>query len=201
MFSSGDTLIFRSTIDHNKADAFGALRNPGDATTTTSIIQSTISSNIGTLGIGAIYIGGKVTIANSTIAFNVSGSVNPVNVFLGDTPTLQSNIIADNSPVDIDGGGVAAGGHNLIKVAGSNITVPAGTITLDPNLAPLAFNGGVNRTHAIGTGSPALGTGSNPSNWKTDQRGPPYPRKVGAVDIGAYEFEAGHIFGNGFDLD
>jgi hypothetical protein len=201
LVSSPDALIVRSTIDHNKADAFGGLRL-STGTSTASIIQTTISSNTGTLGVGAIYVGGKVSIFNSTIAFNVSGSLAPANVLLGDTPTLQSTIIADNSPVDIDGGGMAAGGHNLIKVSGSNITVPAGTIALDPNLAALAFNGGVNRTHAIGAGSPALGAGANPSNFTTDQRGPPYKRKVGAVvDIGAYEFDAGHIFGNGFDLD
>jgi hypothetical protein len=49
---------------------------------------------------------------------------------------------------------------------------------------------------AIGAGSPAVNTGTATGAPSTDQRGLP---RVGAVDIGAYEFQGDAIFANGFD--
>ena len=49
---------------------------------------------------------------------------------------------------------------------------------------------------AITPGSPAIDAGTSAGAPPTDQRG--YAR-VGAVDIGAYEFQGDAIFGNGFD--
>jgi hypothetical protein len=74
-----------------------------------------------------------------------------------------------------------------------------GTLTVDPILKPLAFNGGVTRTHALDAASPAIDVGSNVINLATDQRDESYPRVVGAQpDIGAVEFDSDHIFGTGF---
>jgi hypothetical protein len=59
----------------------------------------------------------------------------------------------------------------------------------DPMLGSLAFNGGPTRSHALLTGSPAIGRGSNPLKLTTDQRGPGFARESsGAVDIGATQF-------------
>ena len=56
-------------------------------------------------------------------------------------------------------------------------------------LAPLAFNSGTTRTHALLAGSPAIDAGSNPLNLTTDQRGLAFPRAVSAIaDIGAFEY-------------
>jgi hypothetical protein len=79
--------------------------------------------------------------------------------------------------------------------------VPAGTITLDPKLGPLQFNGGVTRTHELTAGGPAIDQGDNTIGLATDQRGPTYRRVVGAkADIGAFEVDTDHIFGNTFEL-
>jgi hypothetical protein len=65
---------------------------------------------------------------------------------------------------------------------------------------PLADNGGGTLTQALDPASPAIDAGSNPLSLTTDQRGVPYARVVGAgPDIGAYELDTDHIFGNGFE--
>ena len=71
----------------------------------------------------------------------------------------------------------------------------AGTTTepLDPQLGPLANNGGPTLTMALLHGSPALAAGDDallgpPYNLATDERG--FPRKTGAhMDIGAFQFQ------------
>src|SRR6185436_7218327 len=103
---------------------------------------------------------------------------------------------ADNGPVDVVGG-VIGGSHNLIKAVAEGTIVPADTITLDPKLQPLALNGGPTRTHALGSGSPAINAGTNPGSYPSDQRGPTFKRVIGGVaDIGAFERDTDHIFGS-----
>jgi hypothetical protein len=79
--------------------------------------------------------------------------------------------------------------------------MPPLTLTGCPLLGPLAFNGGLTRTHALLSGSPAIDAGINTGGLKQDQRGLysdqppyPYPRASGtAVDIGAYELQQGDV--------
>ena len=83
--------------------------------------------------------------------------------------------------------GTLTGSHNLIEDGSDGLP---DTITGDPNLGPLADNGGPTLTHALMTDSPAINAGSNalvPAGATTDQRG--LPRFVGVVDIGAYEVQ------------
>jgi len=81
------------------------------------------------------------------------------------------------------------------------VSLPPGTIQSDPLLLPLANNGGPTRTHALGSGSPAVDAGNNSAGLTTDQRGSGFPRIVGpAPDIGAFEgVDTDTIFANGFD--
>jgi hypothetical protein len=195
--SSSKTQIVSSTIDNNSADADGALLLL-DYGTTVSIIQSTISSNVGILGLGVMTSTAAVSISNSTIAFNQSGGLVPVAMQMNAGITLQSTIIADNPPLDIASGPIT-GSHNLVKTSYDPATLPLDTITLDPKLGPLAANGGATRTHTLAANSPALNTGSNVSGFATDQRGPTYRRVVAAAaDIGASELDSDHIFGSAF---
>jgi len=196
-----DTTIFASTIDHNLADAAGGVSIRGGGETQATIALTTISSNVGTLGIGALDTMADLTLRGSTIAFNSSGPTVPSGVTLsGGTTDLQSTIIADNAPMDLAGGGAIFGNNSLVKIAAPGTLVPVGTLTLDPKLGPLAFNGGPTRTHALGAGSPALEAGSNGLGYAFDQRGPTYLRDIGnAPDIGAYESDNDHIFGDAID--
>jgi hypothetical protein len=88
----------------------------------------------------------------------------------------------------------------------STITTPADTLTSDPLLGPLQFNGGGRAhtlTHALMPGSPAIDHGINQGQvgqFVYDQRGRGFVRTIGAdIDIGAYEVGADTIFSNGFD--
>lgn len=188
-----------STVDNNKADVGAGIligANSGFGT----ILQSTISSNEATLAVGGIDSGAPLSVGSSTIAFN-NGGVQGGGILQasGFDLTLQNSIVADNAPNDVDGGLSVKGSNNLIKLAGPNATLPAGTITFDPKLGPLAWNGGATRTHAIDATSPAFDAADNPLNLPSDQRGSSYYRMVGvAPDIGAYEFDADHIFGDTF---
>jgi len=186
-----------TTVDHNDADVGGGIFISTIADSAT-IAQSTISGNKGNLGVGGIYSGVSLDMANSTIAFN-SAPVLSGLVVAGLTATLNSNIIADNIPEDLGGAATFSGEKNLIKVPGAYIVVPLKTISLDPDLGPLAYNGGLTRTHALNAGSPAIDKGNNVSSLTSDQRGGSYSRVVNInPDIGAFEFDPDHIFGDRF---
>jgi hypothetical protein len=83
--------------------------------------------------------------------------------------------------------------------------MPPGTIfTSDPGLGDLIQNGGPTPTRLPLGGSLAIDNGHNLYNRSFDQRGPGYPRVLGAfTDIGAVESaeDPGNdvIFANGFD--
>ncbi len=102
--------------------------------------------------------------------------------------------MADNSASsnpDIDGAFVSTTGDNLIEVVGTATGLHGSDIKgSDPDIGVLSDNGGDTFTHALLIGSAAINAGSTPGAPTIDQRG--YTR-VGATDIGAYEFAAGPI--------
>jgi YVTN family beta-propeller protein len=134
-----------------------------------------------------------------------TGTTFPVSANNTTPPTLKlvSSILANNSST----GGDVAFNNALVPSFGINafnsliqepctsctltnivISGPGTFIGADPLVAPLAFNGGTTRTHALQPSSPALNTGSNPLAQSTDQRGFGFPRvSGGAPDMGAYE--------------
>lgn len=198
--ASGSVEMANSTIARNYARQVFTTSFGGD----TRIVNSTISSNSADLGPG-INMGDilDLAITNSTIAFNEERLLNNSTcagmvVWYGPF-NLDSTIIANNtcdglprdirvelgtdppptvSPID--------GGNNLIE--SSNVTLPPGTLRVDPRLAPLANNGGPTLTHALMADSPAIDMGSNSGGLSYDQRGPGFPRVKGPrADIGAFE--------------
>lgn len=203
-----------STIDHNTGGYGGGIGTDGP----TTILDSTISRNTASSAGGGIRVfHALASIANSTIVFNEIGSVGTGGgvTFDGtgasDTLTLTSSIVynntsgAANAPSDIyvvPGSGSLAGADNLVGV--SNLFDPVViTVTADPKLGPLQFNGGPTRTHQLLTGSPALGVGNIsglPPSITTDQRGTGYSRTTGpnaSVDLGATQFDS--IFADSFN--
>jgi hypothetical protein len=214
---AGTTTIRASTIDNNSAAYSSALDILVGSLT---ISDSTISDNVAS-AIGAIYCFNCITatVANSTIAFNhqtssstASGAFVFYGLFANSALTLQSSIIADNTagagnvPADLYitiGHGVLSGtGADNLVLASNIVSPPPGviTVTTDPKLGPLQFNGGRTRTRALLPGSPALGVGNNNASLSNDQRGAGYPRTTGpmqTVDIGAFQFDS--IFADAFD--
>ena len=124
---------------------------------------------------------------------------------------FESSIVAGNeAPINAD---VASfldsvitidGSYNMIRSWSPRITLPFDTSNADPQLLPLADNGGFTKTHAIAECSPAIDAGLNGDSLDWDQRGEPYTRESGAgTDIGAFEYQFyfpdGYIFRDGFE--
>jgi hypothetical protein len=79
-------------------------------------------------------------------------------------------------------------GHNLCSDDSASFPSSSSRVNLDPQLAPLADNGGPTLTMALLPGSPAVDAGDEALAPATDQRG--MPRPIGfASDIGAFELE------------
>lgn len=197
----GTVKLSASSVTGNTAGADGgglALLYMEYAPADSTIVNSTISGNGGREGGGVMVSGGRLHVSNSTVAFNeatrrgagISGDE------YTETVELTSTIVSANST-----GGQAnqvwvfpkaiAGSHNLIDNAGgAPATMPADTITQDPQLQPLADNGGPTPTHALAEGSPAIDAGTNSIGLTSDQRGGVFVRAYGdGVDIGAFEVQ------------
>ncbi|MCW2606390.1 MAG: polymorphic outer membrane protein [Frankiales bacterium] len=74
-------------------------------------------------------------------------------------------------------------GHNVSTDDTCFLDAVGDQPSTDPQLRPLASNGGPTRTQALGPRSPALGAATDCP--RTDQRGFPRPRR--RCDVGAYE--------------
>ncbi len=226
-YLSGNAYISHSTISGNSGcRGVGVyLINAGNATHPAQIYSSTVSGNSGTYcgfntGAGGVHsFNQNMVIMDSTIAFNTYDDNRTENKYgagvrmaNANSLVLQNTIIAGNRvrnftspdflPDDIGGheGASVIGANNLVYM--TDILLPAGTILLtDPSLRALAANGGTTATHMPNFGSPVIDFGNNVSGATVDQRGPGYPRILGAeVDIGAVEFDLpDEIFANGFD--
>jgi len=196
-----------STISHNRADVAAGMFLSGQETDKSTIYNSTISMNAANYEGGGLVVGTLSKIYNSTIAFNTAGSYGGGGLIAeSDTLRLESTIIADNSPsgntfaADLDGSAVLSGHNNLVKIIGSGITLPTGTLRSDPHLGPLQDNGGPTRTQALMSDSPAIDAGNNTAKFPYDQRLTGFNRVVGvAADIGAVEYDPDIIFVNGFN--
>jgi hypothetical protein len=185
-----------STIARNSAKTAGGI----SATQSLLIQNSTISgNNANSIGGVLAFAADPVKIYNSTIAFNGASAIDGIGGLSANSLRLDSTIIANNNaaglPSDFVATGTFFGANNLIMASRS--TVPAGTLSDDPQLGPLRDNGGVTYTHAPAPGSVAVDHGNNEYGAEVDQRG--FLRVAGKkADIGAVESEG--IFSDGFDL-
>ncbi len=194
--SHGTLTLLRTTVSGNSTTTSGAgLFITGG---TAEVSNSTISTNTANQAGGGAFFNGTVTISNSTFASNVAFNVGAGIYNASSATVIRSSIVAGNTiggaPSDVSGSAFAAGStSNLIQdgVNAGGLTTDADSnlVGVDPLLAPLAFNGGVTRTHHLLDDSPALGAGSNPLSLSTDQRSGLFSRGT-AVDIGAYQRQA-----------
>jgi uncharacterized repeat protein (TIGR01451 family) len=200
-FDNGGMIFRGSTISGNSAQAGGGLFLYGIDTSPLVIENSTISGNHATAGNGGgIYLynasaGGTLSFA--TIASNTATG-DGGGIFLNSgTLTINDSIVADNTAAtnnDLDGTFDAS--YSLIETPGTaavnNIT--GNILGTDPQLAPLANNGGPTKTHLPAATSPVINTG-DPAFVPppaTDQRG--LARVFGGrVDMGAVESNGGTI--------
>jgi len=132
-----------------------------------------------------------LTLENST----VTGAATSVSVGAGlGTVNARNSIIANGTTECV--GALTSAGHNLVEGACTITGDTTGNITgTDPQLLPLADNGGPTQTHALDSGSPAVDAGDDANCQATDQRGFGRPAdgdgdSTAKCDIGAYEKDA-----------
>jgi len=206
----GALTIASSTFSGNSATYGGAINDPGGAANyingiyygevpnagNVSITASTLSGNSASSNGGAIYSGaifsaGTVTITASTLSGN-STTGGAIYNFNG-TVTIGGSIIANGSS-----GGNCYNHTGTITETGYNLsddgscgfsTANHDLVNTNPQLGPLANNGGPTQTMALLSNSPAMDQIPLASCPSTDQRGDPRPDKSGesACDIGAFE--------------
>ena len=187
-FDNPDTVasISNTTITGNTAQGGGGVRMQGMASLT--INQSTITQNTST---GTSYDGGGIQLysqGQSSMTLILSGTIVSEN----------TSVNSANADIDVKDGGatIVDADHSLLGdgTVDSVVTlVGSGNVRSNaPGLGALADNGGLTKTMALLTGSPAIDAGPNPVATFTgngfDQRATPYLRVYGGqVDIGAFE--------------
>jgi hypothetical protein len=125
---------------------------------------------------------GDLTVTNSIVAGNTSDAPNG--------PIVASGVRAQAAPVPADcSRPVTSGGGNIEGDTTCGFTGTGDHQTTDPKVAPLAANGGLTTTHAIGKDSPAFDAALGSACLPKDQRGVTRPQ-FAACDIGAFELAA-----------
>ncbi|HEY0180426.1 MAG TPA: choice-of-anchor Q domain-containing protein [Dokdonella sp.] len=189
-------LLISSTVDSNYSEGRGG----GIATFNDfALYNSTVSGNVAaTSGGGGLFLRrpAGLSATSSTIAANHAATGGGV-WSNSESLTLESSIVADNfaaagaADLQDDMPATVAGSNDLIGAASATVVPPPDTLYANPRLAPLAYNGGPTRTHALLPDSPAIDAGNNVAALPYDQRGAEFARIYGAApDIGAFERQA-----------
>jgi len=215
IFFSGRYLyVTRSLISGNSANSIYNDGGGGIAVNGTPgalyVDYSTIYGNYAIVDAGGILGNGtKLTVRGSTIAGNNTGGYGPGNAIkaAGSANAIAGSIVANNfnrgGTSDLEGNFNAA--YSLIKTPGAGALTLLGLGNIvdgtDPQLGPLAPNGGPTLTMLPAPGSIVINHGNPSIGSGTDQRG--LPRVVnGRADIGSVErqYPEDVIFRYGFDL-
>jgi Zn-dependent metalloprotease len=191
-YGSGNLTVRDSTVSGNTAGhVAGGLWLAGDGAQT--LTNVTVSGNTaGSYGGGLLVDGLGVLLQNSTIfgnsapdGANLHNRV--ANSFVRNT-IVGAPVGSGNCGSGSGAGPFFSGGNNVISDETCGVNPDDKTAT-DPQLGPLADNGGPTRTHLPNSGSPALDFGQSTGCPATDQRG--YARPAGnACDVGAVEVGA-----------
>jgi CSLREA domain-containing protein len=212
--SNATGALTRSTVNGNYASQSGG----GIYTHSPSLdlLNCTLSGNHanaasgGGIGVGT----GTLRLYNTTVVGNLSGAPGSgIAKAQSSTASLASSIVASNSrgevgsftiPDDCSGAFTSGGGTIVKTVIGAQCTITGAYSAVDPLLGALADNGGLTKTHASLSGSPAIEGGAaggctdkNGALITKDQRG--VARPIGAkCDSGAYERSpCGDVNGDG----
>lgn len=188
-------IIRDTTIAHNHAGGHpeppwhgygGGIWNQADDV---RLVNVTMSDNWGQGG--GIYNLGRITVTNSTLAFNGTYSWGAAINNLG--PLWLANSVIGPSPqggsCDLSRRRLTSGGHNLDRDGTCMLFEATDQRSVDPLVGPLADNGGTTWTHALMPGSPAIDAGDDALAPPLDQRGGRRPAGA-ASDIGAFEYGA-----------
>jgi len=187
--NGGSANLFNSTISGNTASGGAEITDGGggivcyNSAATIQLTFCTVTANTapnaGSGSRGGIWLqNGTLLVENSIVAGNGSGgSTRDILKTSGTVSNGGYNVIGDNTTVSTE---FTSGGNSYVGTSGT---------PLNPQLGPLASNGGPTQTHALLVNSPARDHGSNAGAPTTDQRGTVRPQNT-TVDIGAFELTA-----------
>ena len=200
-------LIDSSTISGNDGTTPGVvLQSSGTADVEAGIVNSTISGNLDTHGGVYADLSGTgalvVNIAHSTITDNVAnGGSGGVSLSDGAHAVIRNSIVGGNDGTDFFSDPASSYDIDYTFVSDTSGSAEAaaavaggtGNIVGDPQLGPLALNGGTTRTHLPIAGSPVIdagepGIGTAPA---IDQRGAARIQNA-RIDLGAVEATPQH---------
>jgi CSLREA domain-containing protein/uncharacterized repeat protein (TIGR01451 family) len=169
---SATASLFNNTFDGNSAsDVGGALANEGNAAAW-SFYNNTLAHNQASVRGGGIYAPGDVGPGSFNTNNNVADNVGGDCVAAGEAITAAED---PGNNLDSDG---SCFGQNTGDLTNTN-----------PDLGPLADNGGPTETDALLAGSPAINAGNDAHCPASDQRGVARPQGA-HCDIGAFEAAA-----------
>src|SRR5215204_3823894 len=173
--------LYNTTVQDNRGTG-SALHG----TNALRLVNSTVSRNV--VGKPAVEYGtyAQVYIDNSTIAYNAPGAgLGPFSLPGGSAQVMLRNSILAYNGSPLQNCATYAGlTHQGTNVVNDWSCADVAIRPSDPQLMPLAYNGGPNMTHAIPHTSPAYNTGSACAQT-TDQR---YVARDAKCDVGAFEF-------------
>ena len=183
--SLGTTRVTQSVFRGNHSETIGGGIHSQDSLT---ISNSTLSGNTADISGGGLTGQDIVTLINTTVTNNTGGGISRAGAI---PPVFNNTIIANNEAADCSNiPDYVDTGNNWFSDTSCN-----GTADGDPQLGPLADNGGPTWTHALLDGSGAINAGdiaicsADPVDSK-DQRGNPRPEPDGSqCDIGAFELQ------------
>lgn len=197
---TGSTIAFNTAYGDPSDAGGGGMFNAGGATITNSTIENNTSAADG----GGLEndAAGSVSLANVTIYANVASGNggNLKNLYSDASISIANSILAagtaSGGPNDVSNdGSIVSGDYNIIQYPATGNAIGGTTghdLAVDPQLSPLADNGGPTQTSADARGSP--GTAYVPFNnclqfsITIDQRGLPRdPLGNDSCDVGAYE--------------
>jgi predicted outer membrane repeat protein len=210
IWADRDVTLIQSTVSGNSAGG-GSHGGGIFATRGVTLTQSTVSGNSAASG-GGILASLSVTLTQSTVTGNHSdGTATGGGVFQANSSSnfpfsITGSIVAGNTT---DGGGAdlvqdpqsaLTVNYSLIGTAVTPTSGAGNVVTDNPQLGPLANNGGRTFTHRLLPASPAIDAGDPGiaiDPYQFDQRGDPFQRVangdgVGSarIDIGAYELQS-----------
>jgi uncharacterized repeat protein (TIGR01451 family) len=183
-YDSGDGMsVTNDTFDGNQAaDGGGAIYLDTTATTgTISLLSDTITRNTSFDG-GGIAFPERANSIEDTI---VTGNNGGTDHHSGEDCFGDSGSVASDSALTADTGGNIDSDGTCFSASVSHDHVG-----VNPDLGPLAPNGGPTQTDALLTGSPAIGNAVPGSCPTTDERGVSRPA---ACDSGAFQTAAASL--------
>ncbi len=186
--NNGMMHLYECGLSNNTASGpvGGGIYNNGPIPSGGLLLQNvTISNNtaLGGVGGGGVYNTGNFDFSFITIAENNPGGL---RIDTGSEIKIRSSILADNTGGDCNGIPPDSLDYNMDSDGSCAFSALHDLSATDPLLEPLGPHGGMGLSHPLGTGSPAIDSGTPDLCIPNDQNG--ILRPQGALcDRGAYE--------------